>query len=231
MKKKLIIIGTGSTGRNIFNIVEKYKSFKIIGFAVDERYINNSNSFCGKPVYSIEYIQKHYNKNKILLFVAIQWNQLNKDRRNLYEQLKTVGFNFATIIAPSAIIHNECVVGDNCWIADNVVIEANSKIGNNTFVKVGALIAHYVTIEEHCFIGACSVIGGKSKIGKQTFVGISATIYDDVNIGEKCLVGANSVVKRDLPSYSSIRTTDVSQIYQYNDNTIEEKLLANYRKM
>ena len=100
-------------------------------------------------------------------------------------------------------------------------------IGNNVFVKSKAWIGHYTTIADHCFIGAASMVAGKVTIGEQSFIGINAMVFDGVKIGRKCLVGACTFVKRSLPDFSSIKLSSaVTEIRQYNEIDIEEKLVA-----
>ncbi|MDP4289959.1 MAG: acetyltransferase [Bacteroidota bacterium] len=229
MKEKLIIIGIGTTAYNIFKVVQKYEIHDVIGFAVDEAY-RKTDTFCGLPVYGIDQIPALFDLNTIKVFVAVQWNKLNKDRRDIYNKLKDRNFQFTNIIAPSAIIHAGCRIGDNCWIADNVVLEVDSVIANNTFVKVGAVITHFVRIESHCFISASSVIAANAIVGEQSFIGVNATILNGVRIGKKCIVGASSVVKQDIPDYTVIKPKIEHDIIQYREDEIEMKLLAFYRK-
>lgn len=142
-------------------------------------------------------------------------------------QIENEGYRFVNVIAPNAIIHSGGTIGDNCWISDGTVIESFVTIGNNVFVKSKAWIGHYTTVEDHSFIGAASMIAGKVVVGEQSFIGINAMVFDGVRIGRKCLVGACTVVKRSLPDYSRIKTaTGNSEIKQYDESSIEEKLVA-----
>lgn len=218
---KLIIIGTSTTAQTIYSFITKYKLYEVIGFAVDRKYIKESN-FCGLPVYALEELNPKSDYN---IFVALQWNRLNADRRFVYERLKSQNFKFVNIISPNAIVNGK-LEGDNCWIADLAVIDFGSKIASNVFVKVGAYIGPNVIVNEHCFIGAKSMIGGASIIGTQTFLGLNATIFDTVEIGEKCIVGACSIVKRNLPNYTKI-TSDIDnfKVKTYNEVEIENKLM------
>ena len=152
---KLIIIGTSTTAQTIYSFITKYKLYEVIGFAVDRKYIKESN-FCGLPVYALEELNPKSDYN---IFVALQWNRLNADRRFVYERLKSQNFKFVNIISPNAIVNGK-LEGDNCWIADLAVIDFGSKIASNVFVKVGAYIGPNVIVNEHCFIGAKSMIGG-----------------------------------------------------------------------
>ena len=221
--KNLIIIGLSSTAKTIFAFISKYKLFNVIGFAVNERY-KNCDEFCDKPVYSIEDLESIINKENDFLFIAIQWNNLNADRKSVFIDLKTKGYKFANLISPNSII-NGIVAGENCWIADNSIVDFNSIVQNNVFVKVGAMIGPNCVIENHSFIGAKSTIGGGSIIKEQSFIGLGAIIFDEVIIGKKCIVGAASILKRNLNDFSLYKTlSDNCITKEYDEKIIETKL-------
>ena len=224
--KQIVLIGTADTAKDIYSFIKDYKLFDVIAFAVDHQY-KTEEYCCGLPVYVIEELSEKIDKNEVGIFVPIQWNYLNRQRKEMYWRLKDAGFHFVNVIAPNAVIHSMGSIGENCWIADNVVIESNVTIGNNVFVKSKAWIGHYTTIADHCFIGAASMVAGKVTIGEQSFIGINAMVFDGVKIGRKCLVGACTFVKRSLPDFSSIKLSSaLTEILQYNEIDIEEKLVA-----
>ena len=221
----LVIFGTSTTAETICKFVLYHKLFNVIGFVVDKK---EFEIFMDLPVYNLSELNEkaNFDKDKDFLFVAIQWNYLNKIRRNVYERLKSEGYKFANIISPNALIYGN-LEGDNCWISDFVIIENDSFIGSNVYIKTKAYIAHYCNIDNHCFIGANSFIAGAVKIGEQSFIGISSNIFDDLRIGKKCLIGACTIVKRDMSDFSSIKTNNEGQfIKQYTEEDIESKLVS-----
>lgn len=225
-RKNLVIIGTSTTAKTVSEFVEHYNLFNILGFAVNKLYINK-NTFCDKPVFAIEDLDKIIDKSKDYIFVAIQWNNLNADRRKVYEMLKKEGYNFANIVSPNAILHGN-LSGDNCWIADQVNVDFGTEIGSDCFLKVQSFIASNCIIQDHCFIGAKSLIGGGSRIGEQSFIGLNATVFDCTEVGKKCIVGACSVVKRNMPNFSKVSTSiDSYKIKQYTEDVVESKLMFN----
>ncbi len=220
---RVVIIGTSSTAKNVYNFIQKYNLFEVVGFAVNNHY-KECDTFCNRPVYAIEDIDGVIDKSSDYLFVAIQWNNLNADRRRVFESLSEQGYKFANLISPTAIV-NGTINGENCWICDQVIVDFGTIIDDNVFVKTGAYVADNVFVDSHCFIGAKSLIAGGVRIGKQTFVGLSATVFDDVHIGDKCLIGAVSVVKRHVEDYTvvKVKTTDMC-VKQYDPDLIESKL-------
>lgn len=227
-KPGLFIFGLSTTAKSIFTFVKKYELYDIKGFFVDIN-LKNTNSFCDVPVYGFEENKEleNFNTETDQLFIAIQWNKVNADRRKVYEKFKSLGYKLANIISPNAIIHGE-ITGDNCWIADGVIIDTNSKVGSNVFVKSNAFVGNDCKIGDHSFIGAGSFIAGDCVIGEQSFIGIKATIFDNVTIGKKCIIGACSIVKRNVDNFSLIKTNINYTISVYDSAAIEDKL--NYKK-
>ena len=88
--KNLIIIGISSTAEHVYHFVREYNLYNIVGFAVNEKY-KKQDSFLGKPLYTIENLENIIDKRTDLLFVAMLWNRLNADRRQIYESLKNQG--------------------------------------------------------------------------------------------------------------------------------------------
>lgn len=221
--ENIIIVGTSSTAENVYAFINKYSLFNVIGFTVNERFLKGKE-FCGHPVYPLEKLRDIIDVEKDYLFVAIQWNNLNADRKNVYLDLKTQGFKFANIISPNSIIYGT-LTGENCWVADNVIIEYGVVIEDNVFLKSGSWVGHFAHVKKHCFIGARSNIAGNVVIGEQTFVGIGATIFDSVKIGNKCIIGACTAVNRNIDDFCVYKIQAQNFIKkQYPEEEIESKL-------
>ena len=221
---KLVIIGTSIAASNIYKFVEKYKLYDVLGFAVNREY-RTVDSYLGKVVYNIENLSEVIDKSKDYIFVAIQWNRLNADRRKVYERLKSEGYRFANLVSPLASINGQ-LSGDNCWISDFACIDTDAVIGNNVFVKIGACVGDHAIIGDHCFIGAKSMVGGGVQIGEQSFIGLGSVVFDDTNVGKKCIVGAATALKRNLPDFCIYKTcSDNFIIKSCHENEIEQKLL------
>lgn len=221
---KLVIIGISSTASDIYEFVCRHHLYDVIGFSVDKKYIK-ADQYMGKPVFELERLSQIIDKHKVYLFVAMQWNRLNADRRTVYERLKAEGYMFTNLISPNANLSSP-IKGDNCWISDMACVDFRVYIGNNVYVKSGAWIGSGVTIEDHCFIGAHSSVGGGVSLGEQSFVGLGATIFDEVKVGKKCIVGATSALKRNISDYTRYSVSAENAICkQYREDEIESKLL------
>ncbi len=223
--KKLIIVGTGSTARRIYDFVKQYNLYEVVGFVVDKEY-KKEDKFCNLPVYSFEELEKIYKKEEIELFIAVLWNNLNKDRKNLFIKLKKYGYKLANLISPTSIIRGK-ILGENCWVQDYVILDTNSILKTGVILSSQTFVLHDSIIEDFVFTGSKVTIGGKCIIGAQTFIGLNALVFDQVHIKEKCIIGAGTVIKRNIEKNTvcKLETSNIN-IKTYSDNIIETKLIA-----
>lgn len=222
--EKLIIVGISTTARHALSFIRMYKLYDVIGFAVNEEY-KTKEEFCGLPVYSLENLREECKIQEFSIFIAVLWNHLNRDRKELYDKCKSYGYSFVNLISPLAVIRGN-LKGDNCWIHDYVVVQNDAVIESDVLLMAYVLIGADTHVGAHCFFGARSLLGGGCVIGEQSFVGLNATIFDDTHIGKKCLVGACSAVKRNMPDFSKYVTSSADiVIKQYSENEIEDKLV------
>lgn len=228
MKKNLIIIGCGSTAKRVYRFVKMYDLYNVIGFSVDKKYKKNIDNFMGLPIYEIESLHEVTNKYSALIFVAIFWNKLNLDRKNMFLKLKRDGYNFANIISPTAIIRGN-ITGTNCWINDYSVIQSDANIGNNVYIMDMVLVGNETKIGDHCFLAPTCKIAGGVTIGEQCFIGINSLIFDDTKIGNKCIIGASTSLKRNIYDNTVCKLSTLNNIIkEYSDDEIENKLLVNH---
>jgi len=222
---RLMIIGTGPNAVYAYEMIRQYRLYDVIGFAVNRDYMDQEHpTFQGLPVYAIEDLDQVINKKEVKLFVALLWNRLNADRRKLFEMLRNQGYEFANLIAPTAVIRGN-IQGTNVWVCDYVIVQNDAVIEDDVVLMDMALVSSCCHIGPHCFLGAKSTVGGGSRVGEQTFIGINCTIFDDTRVGRKCILGACTAVKRNVPDFTLYKTSSEIQMRTLTEETIEEKLL------
>lgn len=231
--KDLVIIGASETACRIVSFVNRYQLFNIVGCAVDDEYINGRTSIeLGStvlPLYSISNLGEVFDMDRTLVFVAILWNRLNADRRDLYRKIKAKGYKCANIISPSASFRGKSI-GENCLISDLCCVQEDVSIGNNVWIMDSSILGHMSVCDDHVFISPGATVLGASRIGQQTFIGARATVFDETIIGEKCLIGAMVAVNRNVPPCSVVKINPAisTTIKHYSEDEIESKWLAHY---
>jgi UDP-3-O-[3-hydroxymyristoyl] glucosamine N-acyltransferase len=122
---------------------------------------------------------------------------------------------FAPGIHPSAIVGSNVRLGERVSIQPHVVIEADSKIGDDTVIGAGSYIGHETLIGSACLIYPLVSIRERSRIGSRVIIHSGAVIGADgfgfemvdgrqqkiqqlgiVQIDDDVEIGANTTVDR-----------------------------------
>lgn len=117
----------------------------------------------------------------------------------LHEKFTQQGYQFATLVHPSAVIGGGVTLGQGAQIMAGAVVQADADIGAGTILNTGALVDHDCRVGDHCHIAPGAVVCGGVSLGRRVHVGTGAKIVQGVSVGEHSVVGAGAVVLRDIP--------------------------------
>lgn len=217
-KEKLVIVGVGYIAPMVVDFIKGYDLFEIIAFSVNKEYL--VPEYYGLPVYPIEELENHINKEEVKVFIAISWyNYLNKYKRQKFEYLKEKGFHFANLISPLASV--KCAsLGEGNWIMDFANIGFATHVGDNNTFCAQSLLGHHTTIGNHNVLSGQAVIGGSNMIGDQNYIGLGAIVFNQNTIGNKNLIGGGSIVKKNIPDFT-VTTAPESHVRQFKEKNIE----------
>ena len=196
-KKKLVIVGAGEHGRMMHNFFSMHSDFNIVAFAEEKKY-RKTGVLLGLPVVNFEDLKELYCPSENLLFIAISYVNLNKERTRIYFKAKGMGYRFATFVDPSSVIDRTATIGENVAIFENSSVQYGAKIGNNTVIQAGVCIAHSTEIKGNVWIAPNVAVAGFVKIGENSFLGINSTVINSVSIAENVIIGAGTVVTKSI---------------------------------
>jgi carbonic anhydrase/acetyltransferase-like protein (isoleucine patch superfamily) len=104
------------------------------------------------------------------------------------------------VIAPTAVISGDVVIGADCQVLHGAVITAEGgpiTLGANVIVMENALIrasaANAVHIGEHTLVGPMASVSGAT-IGDEVFLATGTRVFNGARIGERSEVRINAVV-------------------------------------
>jgi sugar O-acyltransferase (sialic acid O-acetyltransferase NeuD family) len=117
-------------------------------------------------------------------------------RRVLYESAVSKGFQFPSLVHPTAFVDESAVLSQGVQIMAGAVIQPDVTLGCNTIINTGASVA------AHVHIAPGATLCGNVQIGSGAFVGAGATVIQGLALGEYAVVGAGTVMVRDLPADS-----------------------------
>lgn len=125
-------------------------------------------------------------------------------RKEVFRKFTSAGFNFRTVIHPSAIIGSEVKLMPGAQLMAGAIVQADSLIGENTIVNTGARVDHDCSVGSDVHIAPGAVVSGGVQIGVDTHIGTGASIIQGIILGKNVLVGAGTAVVRDVPDGARI---------------------------
>ena len=119
-------------------------------------------------------------------------------RKDIFERFRDKGYEFVSIVHPSAIIAAGIEIKDGAQIMAGAIIQPDCRIGENAIINTGARVDHDGIIGDHAHVAPGAVLGGTVSVGAQTHIGAGATVIQNIKIGTRCLVAAGAVVTGDI---------------------------------
>lgn len=192
--KQVIILGGSGHAKVCLNVLRLCKR-NVIGFTAPDNdldfkgvsYLGNDNSILD------------YDNNEIELVNGIGMLPYKYQRKTIFENFKSKGYSFTTLIHPMTIIADDVQLSEGVQVMAGAVIQPATKIGANTIVNTQASIDHDCNISDHCHIAPGARLSGGVTIGAQTHIGTNATIIENMSIGDNSIIAAGATVYRSIP--------------------------------
>lgn len=193
--KKVIIIGNSIAAEIIYGYIKNDNRYNVGCFAVDKEFITEPIKF-GLKVVDLNILEHCFPSGEYKVFLGIGYNDVNQTRANLYNRVKSMGYEVETYIHPSAVVHNTSQLGEGSLVLSNSVVEPYAVIGNNTIVWSNCTVAHHSELGAHCWVASNSIISGQAKVKDYTFIGVNCTIVNEVVVEELNIIGAGSLITK-----------------------------------
>ena len=202
--KDLVIVGDSAFAEIAREYFCSHAEENVVSFAVEREYLQDSEKD-GLPVIALEDLEKKYPPESHKVFVAVVYNQLNRLRARLVEEVRMRGYELARYISPYAFVSESASIGEHCFIFENNVIQPKVAIGDNVILWSGNHIGHHSRIEDNTFISSHVVISGFCTIGHNTFIGVNSTLSNNLEIGADNWIG---------PGITLVKNTEKGAFYK-----------------
>ena len=117
----------------------------------------------------------------------------------IFDRFKSVGFSFASVMHPSAIVASGVTLGEGVQLMAGVIVQPGSVLGDNVVLNTRVSIDHDCALGAHVHLAPGVVFSGHVTVGARTHVGPGAVAIQGVTIGADCLIGAGALVLKPLP--------------------------------
>ena len=120
-------------------------------------------------------------------------------RRAIYSYAKGIGLTPTSLVHPRALVTETAHLGPGAYLAPSVIIHYDCVVGENVILFTGTTLDHDNVVGDHVFIGPGTHTGGQVTIGEGSYIGPGDTIGGGSSIGRNCVIGAGSTVLGDIP--------------------------------
>ena len=197
MNKPIIILGAGGhasvladiailLGRQILGLCNPIKAL-LNGFP-NIAYLGNDD------------VLSQYDTSQVVLVnglgaISVQMNQ---QRRMLFQKFVDIGYQFETLIHPSAVVANSSQLGQGTQVMAGAIIQPNVIIKENVIINTGSCVDHDCVISHSVHIAPRVVLSGNTHLGENSMVGVGAVIIQGIKIEENTMIRAGSVVTKNI---------------------------------
>lgn len=211
MAKDIIVIGNGGHAKVLLDALYLNKQ-SIIGFT--EQQSEGKKDISGLPLLGNDEIILSKDPDEILLVIGIGSITVTEKRKRIYERFAQKGYEFASVLHPSAIVSKNALLGEGVQIMAGAILQNGCYIGNNTIINTRAAIDHDCHIGNHVHIAPGVILSGGVYVGDNSHIGTGAVVIQGIKIGSNVMVAAGSVVVRDIPDGRSVRGNPARQVGQ-----------------
>ena len=197
MTLPLVIIGAGGHARVLIDALQR-AGRTIVG-VVDPKLPAGAAGPFGLSVLGGDDALSAYRPDQVALVNGIGGTGVTEPRHAVYRRFHQRGFQFATVIHPSAVISPFAELGEGVQVMAGCVIQCGAVIGANTIVNTRASIDHDCHIGESVHIAPGVTLSGSVRVGDGAHIGTGVAVIQGISIGRGSLVAAGAVVYRDLP--------------------------------
>jgi sugar O-acyltransferase (sialic acid O-acetyltransferase NeuD family) len=196
---QVIGLGTGGHAKVVIEILKLNKQIEIVGL-LDESDEKVGTELAGLPILGNDSLLADLHARGVCqAFIGVGTVGHSNRRPELFDTLRSLGFEVISAIHPTAIISASAQIGSGATIMAGVVINAGAHIGDNVIINTGAIVDHDCIIGNHTHIATGACLSGGVIVGNATHIGAGAVIRQEISIGRNSVVGAGAVVVNNVP--------------------------------
>lgn len=192
--KKLIIIGAGGFGLEVFWLAERL-GYEVIGF-LDDGHDQDKEVISGKKILGKVSDWQTFKESQFTLAVGSPVT-----RKKIYNKMTEASAKplFATLIDPFARVGINVNIGEGSIICAGVVLTAQINVGIQTIINLNCTIGHETKIGNFVTIAPLTAISGRVIIGENVELGTSSAVRPGLEIGSNSLLGMGGILTKNMP--------------------------------
>jgi len=201
MKKHIIIIGAGGFGREVYQWCKAAftsSEYTIKGFLSPnprdlDGYTIDAPILGSEETYSIQ-------ENDYFVFAIGSV----ETKKKIISKMKAQGAQFLTVIHPTAIIADNCKIGEGVVICPFVILTDSNVIGNFAMLNIYSSCGHEAQVGDFSIMSPYATLNGGAILEEGVFMATHTIVTNSRRVGAGSIIGANSLVMHDVPAASKV---------------------------
>lgn len=166
---------------------------------------NDSGHPIGAPILGDDDDLKRMPPEEFELLIGFGSIRPNPKRGECFTNLKAMGFSFATVVHPAAVVAASATLGKGCQVLAGAIVQNGAVLGENIIVNTKASIDHDSRVGAHTHLAPGVTVCGGVQIGENCLIGCGASVIQGRAIGAGALVSAGAVVISDVSAGAVVR--------------------------
>lgn len=197
--RKVILLGGGGHAQCVIDAMR-------LGGKYSPHCVLDLKARVGEKVFGVDItgqdsgLPAYYRRGIRLCFVALGSTGDSVRRIALWKLAAETGFQFPSLIHPSAVVSSGAVIGNGVYIGPGAIVNAGAVIGDGCIINSGAIVEHDCRIGEFVHIAPGAALSGGVTVGDRTHLGTGCVVTHSVTIGANSIIGAGGVVVKDIPA-------------------------------
>jgi sugar O-acyltransferase (sialic acid O-acetyltransferase NeuD family) len=121
-------------------------------------------------------------------------------RRRVQQRLSALGWIFAAVRHPGAIVSPSAELGPSTQVLAGAVVQPGAQVGDGAIINTRAVVEHHARVGVFAHIAPGAVLCGEVQVGEETHVGAGAVVRQGIHLAAGVVVAAGAAVVRDVQS-------------------------------
>jgi sugar O-acyltransferase (sialic acid O-acetyltransferase NeuD family) len=203
-EQSLIIYGGGGHGKSLVDLVRLQNVYRVIGIVDDGLPVGSS--VLDVPVLGGSAVLMTLRERGVSMAVNAVGGIGNlAPRLKVFENLRQAGFDFPTVIHPSAVVEASALIAAGVQVFAHAYVGSAVQVSFGCIVNTGAIVSHDCMLGEMVNISPGAILAGSVTVGERSLIGMGVTVNLEVNIGAGARIGNGATVKADVPAGGVVR--------------------------
>lgn len=202
MTLPVIVLGAGGHTKVLLDTLRAC-SVAVIGIT-DSDPAKTGTAVLGVKILGTDNALQEFPPSAVALVNGIGSVGQTETRRALFEKFKRLGYAFASVIHPAAIVAPSARLGEGVQVMAGGIVQPDCAIGKDSIINTGASIDHDCRIGAHVHIAPGVTLSGGVEVGDNVLIGAGSTVKLGVCIGAHSVIGAGAVVIKDVPPRTKV---------------------------